>query len=78
MAGLSVRASSGGNGDGGGGEMSDGCPKCAEKMARIKKLESALRELVRVNETSAGDDVGEWASAMLAAHEVLRDSEDEE
>ena len=58
--------------------MSDGCPKCAEKMARIKKLESALRELVRVNETSAGDDVSLWANAMLTAHKVLRDSEDEE
>ena len=55
--------------------MSDGCPKCAEKMARIKKLESALRELVRVNETSAGDDEREWAAAMLAAHEALREDE---
>lgn len=55
--------------------MSDGCPKCAEKMARIKKLESALRELVRVNETSAGDDEREWAGAMLAAHEALGEDE---
>ena len=63
--------------------MSDGCPRCAETTrrlnlvrVRVKKLESALRELVRVNETSAGDDEREWAGAMLAAHEAL--GEDEE
>ena len=65
--------------------MSDGCPRCAETTrrlnlvrVRVKKLESGLRELIRLNETEAGDDVSLWANAMLTAHKVLRDSEDEE
>jgi hypothetical protein len=37
----------------------------------LSELKAALSELVRVNETDAGDDPAEWAAAMLAARKAL-------
>lgn len=41
-------------------------------------LREALRECLRVNETSAGDNISEWANAMLKAREALGEIQDGE
>lgn len=38
-----------------------------------EKLRTALKRLIEVNETEAGDDFKAWASAMLDAHAAIGD-----
>lgn len=41
----------------------------------IERLRDALAEVLRVNETEAGDDVKVWAKAMLSARAALAQGE---
>lgn len=43
----------------------------ARLIAAAPDLLAALKRLVEVNETEAGDDVRQWAAAMQAAHEAI-------
>jgi hypothetical protein len=43
----------------------------ARLIAAAPDLLAALKRLIEVNETEAGDDVRQWAAAMLAAHAAI-------
>lgn len=51
--------------------------EAAEEIDRLRseneKLRTALKRLIEVNETEAGDDFKAWASAMLDEHAAIGD-----